>query len=98
MLLDQFLRLRVLPEFDCFDETVLELLRQAVGGFHLDVGVPDADQVSDQLTKKSSTMRSVELRIVLKASIFQRAKSPGNSSPNMERADMILMELSMMTL
>lgn len=101
-LIDQFLlfnelfRLWVFSELDGFDEAVFELLGQTMGCLHLDVRVANADEVSHQLARRLGTLRSVVLRILLNASIFQRAKSPGNSSPNIERADMITMVLDAM--
>lgn len=37
LLFDKFLRLRVFPEFDSLDQTVLKLFRQAMRCFHFDV-------------------------------------------------------------
>jgi hypothetical protein len=95
LLFDEFFRLGVLAKLDGFDQDVLELVGETVRGLDLDVRVADAHQVGDQLRGGRGTLVSVVLRMLLKASIFQRAKSPGNSWPNMERAEMILMEVAL---
>lgn len=64
-----------------------------MSSLHLDVGVPDTNEICDQLNQSRTTFLSVVLRMVLNASIFHLAKSPGNSSPNIDLAEMILMEL-----
>ena len=48
--------------------------------------------------KNNATFLSVVLRMLLKASIFQRAKSPGNYSPYIDLADIMIKEWSAITL
>jgi hypothetical protein len=52
LLLDQFLGFRILSKFDCFYETMLEFFGETMGRFHFDVGIPYANQVSDELDTK----------------------------------------------
>lgn len=66
--------------------------------FHLNIGISNTNQICNKLYNLNLTILSAEFSIVLKASIFQRAKSPGNSSPNIDLADMILIELAFITL
>ena len=68
-----------------------------MSSLHFDVGVSDADQIGDQLSSGRDTFRSVVLRMLLKAYIFHLAKSPGNSSPYIDRADIITRELLAIT-
>jgi len=71
---------------------MLEFFRQTVRSFHLNIRIPNADQIGDQLHALEITFLSVVLRMLLNASIFHLWKSPGNSSPNIDLAEMILIE------
>ena len=68
-----------------------------MSGLHFNVGISDADQIGHQLSSSRDTLRSVVLRMLLKAYIFHLAKSPGNSSPYIDRADIITRELLAIT-
>jgi hypothetical protein len=52
LLFNQFFRFWVFPELDGLDQNVLELVRQAVCGFDLDVGVANAHQICDKLSQR----------------------------------------------
>ena len=64
-----------------------------MSSLHFYVRITNTNQVSYQLNNRINTFVSVVLSILLNASIFHLAKSPGNSCPNIDRADMILMQL-----
>lgn len=95
LLFYEFFRFGVLPKLYSLDQDMFELVGKTVGCFDFDVRVSDAHQISDQLRGERGTLVSVVLRMLLNASIFHLAKSPGNSCPNMERAEMILIVLAL---
>jgi hypothetical protein len=77
---------------------MLKLSGKTMCSLHLNIGVSNTNQICNKLYNLNFTILSAELSIVLNASIFQRAKSPGNYYPNIDLADMILIELALITL
>lgn len=72
---------------------MLELFGKTMCGLHFDVRIANTDKIGNQLNQTIVTLTSVVLMMLLKASIFHLAKSPGNYWPYRERADIILIEL-----